>query len=256
MTPRDRIEATRAKPWLPPSALEGGVAEPALNQAIARWSSDWFASVSLKLRKPLQRSDETGGVWRVSDAGLALPASETTDVAVVQLLLGQLLDAGKLRSIDRKLIRKWSGRCLEHLGCELAKACGVMRSPDWHAGRPDELGQAWSLSVGTGEKEIANILIASDPIIQLIRKQTPSEVPTAPLSARSAAVEQQGLAISAFIGRCRLSLADLESLGEGDVLCLDAQTSAPVALAIENTRSADLCTIEQDGGALALRLVQ
>jgi hypothetical protein len=146
---------------------------------------------------------------------------------------------------------------LKQLGDILAEACGMAGGQSWGIGDTADLGVAWTFGVGPkGGRPLFSVVIAADPLIGLIRQAAPPAVTTAKLTPPMEGAGRQELSLTAFLGRCRLSLGDLSSLEAGDVLCLDGMAEEPVALAIEHIPSTAACRIEQDGASLTLRLVE
>jgi flagellar motor switch/type III secretory pathway protein FliN len=87
-----------------------------------------------------------------------------------------------------------------------------------------------------------------------------SVVPRAPhehqLRPLSEALEHQPISLSAFLGRCGLSLSEVEGLAEGDVLVLDRATDAPIDLVVDRHLEPNLCRLEKNGEAYQLKILQ
>jgi flagellar motor switch/type III secretory pathway protein FliN len=257
MTPAERIRTGRAKPWLPPSAMATGLAERALAPVVDRWSSAWFPRGKLRLEGPLRPLSVSGGDWTVSRSGIALSMSAGARVSVAGLLLGEALDPAKLKAPDRRLADELARRCADDLGARLAETFDIRGLEPSQPGSPAELGDAWHCSIRPeAGPAMIRLAVASDLLVPLIRRSAPQERTRGALSSLQLGLDDQVVTLSALLGRCRVSLQDLTTLEAGDVICLDGKLDQSASLAIDYAPGAASCRIEQDGGALQLRLVE
>ena len=258
MTAQQRLQVGAAQPWLPSSAFESDLWQEALASAVAAWSTVWFGEASLKMFGPLRPWNGQAGDWRTCGEGLAVGAGLDQQVSPAGHLLGfNSSDWAKFNSADRKLAGDLALRCARGLGDAIAVAAGLDRSERWPTATDADLSAMLCAGVGPRPGDMW-LRVAMDRalLVRLLREAAPDGRSATAICAIEDAIEAQPVGVSALVGRCQVSLGDLTSLVPGDILCLDADTHAPVALAIEHAASTATCRIEQDGGALRLRISQ
>ena len=90
-----------------------------------------------------------------------------------------------------------------------------------------------------------------------VRKAAIAAAPAAiALRPIAEALGEQPLRLSAFLGRCTLALAEFRDLAPGDVLALESRMDEPLALVINGRRNSGLCSLEQQPGAFALKILK
>lgn len=258
MTPAQRIQNKTARPWLPPGAFDAGLAERALAPAVARWSAKWFASVELALSGAFARWAGEAGEWQTLENSLALSANEEAQVELAALMLGAAPDAKAIKPADRALLLSSVQPCLRDLESELAGVFELPRNLPWEKrASPAEFEDARIVSLGVrGRPALLRLAVDAVLLVPLIRSAAPPDGPKPRLASLDRSLEKQEIYVSALIGRSTIALADLATVGPGDVLRLDRAAEDPVALAIDHKVTPTLCRIEQDGGTLRLRLVE
>jgi hypothetical protein len=238
------------------------MAQQELAAIVQLWSSAWLQGTGLQLAGPLRPWNGDGRDWKIAPAGVAISIPAEAQLVIAGLMLGEQLPAAKVTGADRRLIDEMARRCTDALADALVGALDLPARQAWQRGSPNELGEAWCGSIGVvggggGDgRAIIHFAIASDLLVRLVRRAAPPQPTQEPLSSLERGLEGQLVGISAFVGRCQVSIADLATLEPGDVLCLDTPAGAPVKIAFDNMLSPAACIIEQDAEGLRLRLVE
>jgi flagellar motor switch/type III secretory pathway protein FliN len=85
---------------------------------------------------------------------------------------------------------------------------------------------------------VARIAAEEALVARWIRNALPPPPARSALATIAHALADQQIAVSAAVGRCRISTSDLAELAPGDVLILDQTLGEPVALAVNRQPNA------------------
>jgi flagellar motor switch/type III secretory pathway protein FliN len=258
VTPHQRLRAGAAQPWLPPSAFDSGLGELSLASALVSWATAWFSAARPSITGALRPWTGQPGEWKTCGEGVAFGFAPEGRLGLAGQLLGfKPSETAKLNASDRRLADELAWQCAVDLGDAIAAASGLGRKHCWLPASDADLVETYSASVGPRQGETwLRVAIDRALLVHIIRAAGPVDGPLPPLSSLEDGIEIQPVVVSALVGRCQVTLGDLTSLEQGDVLCLDGFTDEPVALAIEHAASTAACRIEQDGGVLRLRIIE
>ena len=261
MSPAERMKARAARPWLPETALAGGLGDALLADQVSQWSEKWIAAGEVKLMRGLGPVSDfrspKGGRWLLHPEGIALWVDEAADMRVAALMLDHRIEARDLREGDRKLIAGLSERALADFCSLLAASFGVggsvrwtpravVADKEWHAPR--------SAALAVGGECLLELVVETDLLVQLVRKAAKKPF-TGKIQPFADGLRDQPVEVGAAIGRSRTRLDELTTLQPGDVLLLDRNLSEPVELAVNGAPSSRRCVIDTEEAALRLRLI-
>lgn len=248
------------RPWLPGVAIERGARDVPLRQAVADWSSKWFA------RQPATQAGDPAvtsaldwrgsGVWELVDGLMVVPAADA-DQAMIALLFGPRDDGATPAATDQAVLQAVVDACSADLRSRLATAFRLPADAAWRpASTSADAIRRWVWRIETGRG--AGVLrVAADEalIARLIRAVLPPTAAERPLATLATALAGQPVDVSALVGRCRLTTAELGDLAQGDVVVLDRMLGGPVDLAVDGEPKPLPCTVDERDGRLTLTLV-
>lgn len=241
-------------PWLPREALGDGRAERLIAPMLAEWSRTWFARAR---PAPLVAAAEAApdADWRGRSEGIAFAADAAARLRLAGLMLDTDPVAEGLRPADRDLIERLCDAALGDLGKRLARGFGLAEAPAWTPQAAPGAG-GLTLAVGSEERPLFHLYVSDGLLAGLIKRAC--TVPDRPprLSPLAVPLAAQPVGLSAALGRCSLTLAELAGLGEGDVLVLDRPLDRPLELVVEGAKRTSRCTLDQEGERLRLRLLE
>jgi flagellar motor switch/type III secretory pathway protein FliN len=250
-------------PWLPEDVAVPASAQQALAEQVESWAREWFAGAPACLvgqlnRVAAPRSELRKTVWHGCSDGVAIGLPTLGAAALGGLVLGVSAAAGNRNAEDLKLLDALGKECLDGLKYRLAQLFGLVR-PDW---RPSDAGwgeaEVFRLEIAIAARAATiQIALSLSRFARFLHGVLPSPEPAAPLGDAAAALARIPIPLSALLGRCSLSLAELSGLAPDDVLVLDSATADPLPLAVDGTPLArGRCTIVEAGKGLALKIVQ
>lgn len=250
--------------WLPEMALEGSVADRGVADAARQWSAKWFANAAVQPRGGFA-VDATGDLanveWLVLDDDIAVAVPASSRLALAVLMTGAPADAGIAGATDGRVVDELARTCVDDL---LRRLIQLFRLPDgarWArcaAGERPTIAAPRGCDLFDGDgSPLLRILVATELLIEFVKAGLPPLPKQAPLAPLSAGLAAQRVAVSAFVGRCRLTLADIAGLGPGDVVVLDRDAGSAVELAVDGAPTLDArCSVEQADGRLSLTLLE
>jgi flagellar motor switch protein FliM/N len=251
------------KAWLPPGALCDGAVERALADAVWQWSENWFAR---RLMRPVDQAapfDRTafgaGDLqFHFLEGGLAVALDDRARLAIAGMMLDAAVEPAALTPADRPVLDGLATSCVDDLCSRLAQAFNVADGARWRSGGLGALpfGEARAFAFGVIDGEpLVRVIVETHLAIALIKSTAPSATPI-PLRPIAAGLARQSVAVSALLGRCELTLAELAELASGDVLVLDRELSLPLDLALDGAVKSGHCTVEQEGEKLRLKIIK
>lgn len=246
--------------WLPPQAFADGAAERRLDGAVEHWSSRWFADRTLRRwQSPVAPNRGEDMQVHSLDEGLALALNGTARIAVAGAMLDAAIDARKANPGDQRLFDRLSGACLEDLRSRLAQAFRLdpqtpWRSGDGSAAPPSADARAYAFE--DADEPLLLLFVTRDLEVASIKSDLRAPPPAPALAPLATGLAAQRVDLSALLGRCDLTIAELAGLTCGDVLVLDRDLDAPLDLAVDGEVKSGRCEVEQDGDRLNFKIVQ
>ena len=159
-----------------------------------------------------------------------------------------------------RLLTNLAQACLDDLCRRIAEAFKLDGGVRWTRGpgntAPDA---ALPLACAFGVDSRAPLLIiavAHDVLVELAKVALPPPAKLNHLSSLSDGLAAQNVAISAHVGRCVLTLAEVGALGVGDVLVFDRAVDAPLDVLLHGGGTTIArCTVARDGERFDLTLL-
>lgn len=254
--------AATARAWLPDAAIRAVDIDGVLDEVARNWSGKWFA-------KPVRRLDRLGpaplhvpvnGEWLSLDHDVAVAVPDTARAALFGMMLDLDVPDQPRSPIDERLLREVTQTCLDDLCRHIAELFRLDASTRWtQAAGGTSPGLALPLTCTLGidaRTPLLRIAVANDALVGLARVGLPPLVKQKRLSPLSDGLAAQDIALSAHIGRCSLTLADLADLGVGDVLVFEHTLGAPLDLFVNRAGTpVARCSIAQNDTRLDLTLL-
>ncbi len=236
--------ARSAVSWLPDSALtDARTCEPAA-RCLGEWADDWLHGRVLAVPPRWEKAERglsDAGYEAIGDgAGYRLSMRSDGELELASALLGKDLGERSLRTKgDRLAIRKLTDAAIDDLVRRVGQVFGTRED--------DPLGECtFALPVSCFEPiPLFRLEAAQGLLSRMARQWAGSPRPLSVPQDRFAALHDQPVRLSALVGRSRLRLSDVESLGIGDVLTLETPVDGQL----------DACIEHRPGAADALSLI-
>ena len=247
------------RPWLPRAAIDQGVGAVPCRQVVADWSAKWFARAAATVRGEAAIAtalDLQGGTgWDLAD-GVAIIHAASVEQAVLSLLFGPRDDGGPLTASDEAVLQAVVDACLGDLRSRLATAFRLPADAAWRPDLPSADGARrwiWRVEAGQGVS-LLRIVVDEALVARRVRAALPPVARGRAPASLAAGLAAQAIAVSARVGGCRLTTAELGGLGLGDVVVLDRALDDPIDLAVDRDPKPRPCTVEDRDGRLTLIL--
>lgn len=262
------------KPWLPDEALDGRAVEALLEDAVEQWSAKWFAKDRMRPTDDLfsvapGHASSADLRFQVLDGELAVASTASGRAAIARAMLGAGNDAGKpgpdgrklpdRKPLDRKLLDRLSAACIDDFCARLGQTFKLERDARWRTdanGGAMPFDDARECAWGLGDAPLLLLLVAPVLEIALVRSRLPLCARPEKLPPLAAGLAGQNVSLSAFLGRCDLTVAELSGLASGDVLVLDRDLGTPLDLAVDGRVKPGRCTVGHDRDRLSLSIVE
>jgi hypothetical protein len=252
------------RPWLPESALARGGVDQALADVARQWSAKWLARKSVRplgvlATAGLSLADSARCL--VLDDDVALVMSSVAADRLAMLILGEPAPPASLDAADRRVLDTLIDAAVQDLCRRIAEALGFSPETRWRdLGRDDVPSIERPLVCQMGVDAATPLLhfaVATDVLIARARARAGRSPVRDRVKPIAAGLVVQQVDISASLGRCSLTLADLAGLGVGDVLVFDRTAEAPLALSLNGVPARrGACSVQRDGDRLELRLLE
>ncbi|MBO9714805.1 FliM/FliN family flagellar motor switch protein [Sphingomonas sp.] len=241
------------------------VALGALADLVDAWSQAWFparamrvAGAFTRIAQPQRELGKT--VWHRCEGGLAIGASPGATASLGGGVLGIALKGPERPHADLLLLERLGGAALDDLKLRMAAIFKLPRGAAWSAGegggREGEAVQRLEIA-DPERKAVLRLELGETLFAAFVRASLPAPPASPKLGDPAQAFASLPVRLSAALGTCRISVAELAGLAQGDVLVLDRETGGPLPLALGGTALArGRCTVIQAGDALALEIVQ
>lgn len=255
--------ATGWRPWLPEGALARGGVDQAFADVARHWSAKWLARKSMRplgalAASPILPGD--GQRWLTLDNDVAVALSNGAADRLAMLMLGEnapqtIIDA------DRRVLDNLVEGAVQDLCRRLAEALGLPPETRWRELGADEapsVERPRSCQLGVdAATPLLRFTLATDVLVALAKARASRSYVRDRVKPIAAGLASQQIQVSAALGRCSLTLADLAGLGVGDVLVLDRATETPLALSLDGAAlRRGKCSVQRDGDRLELKLLE
>jgi Type III flagellar switch regulator (C-ring) FliN C-term len=245
------------KTWLPAEALIAGPIERQLEGMAESWSGHWFAR-RLIGTLGAARHEPTDLEYRYLDGGLAIGLHASTRREIAALMLDEPVEARQLNAADQALLDGMGSACLDDLCGRLATAFKAVPAGPWLDSRraPACVAGAATFLLGASDNlPLLRILIAADLASRFVKSSSGASTRPIRLRPLSEGLAKQRIGLSARVGQCELSLEEFAGLTPGDVLVLDSGVGQTLDLAVDGLSRSGRCTVDLEGDALRLRIL-
>ncbi|PJI88456.1 hypothetical protein DAH55_13970 [Sphingomonas koreensis] len=247
---------TDATLWLPPGTSFGRL-DRRIAQVVHGWSRVWFGGDADIVPGGTQRE----AVWskaRPQQCGrggwLLVPDEATRTLGRLAL---HLEPGAQETEADRATLDSVGADCLKALGEALLADLEI------ESVKPEEVnlaapvaGAIWKIEYARSALRLGFLLQEAERAALLLRLMPPAER-RPPVVAPDVALAPLEVALTASLGTCGVTLAELRSLSTGDVLVLDRDLSATSPLAIDGSRaSSGSCAIAREADRLLLEIAE
>ncbi|HWU94980.1 MAG TPA: FliM/FliN family flagellar motor C-terminal domain-containing protein [Sphingomonas sp.] len=250
-------------PWLPEDAAVPALAQRLLAEEIESWSRDWFAGSAVRTvgqlsRVAAPRSELRKAIWHGCDEGVAIGLPLAGTAALGALVLDVTTASGNRNADDLKLLDTLGKECLDGLKLRLAQLL-MLGKPDW---RSSDIGQAegavYRLEIGLAARAVTiQLELGKACFIRFAQGLLPEPAAAAALGSGVEALARIPVSLSALLGSCSLTLAELSGLAADDVIVLERAMEESLPLAIGGVPLArGSCTVVEAGDGLALKIIQ
>lgn len=256
---------TNIRSWLPAEAIQRGVRGVPMRASIRDWASSWFAAGQAAVGQADVTGDPVattepgkarGTCWQLAD-GVVLALATDAEARIAAAMFGAPDDPALLTAADRAALDATAEACIADLRVRLASALRLSGDA-WRGGAPDDGLSApwwsWRVSDGRGST-LLEIGLSEELIVRRVRAMLAPVPDPRDLSSFAAALSDQVVAVSALVGRSRLTTTELAGLARGDVLVLDRDLDKPANIAIEHRPKSLFCTVDRDDDRLQLTIV-
>lgn len=253
---------TAFKSWLPEEALRGGAVERSIRDPAHIWSERWFARQFVRLLDtaghPAGRPRDLGASWtcRTHPEGLSIALTEASGLAVAGLMLDRTINRNDLNSADKVLLERLVSHCISDF-CDLLGDAFRLKRDGWQSSTcvpsTQQDAQFYRLGLSAGSP-LLHVGVDPSAAVAVVKATASATQSASPLSSVEAALKEQQIQISARLGECNISVADLVGLAIGDVLVLDRDLQGSAEIAIDGKQSKGRCTIEHSAGKLQLKI--
>ena len=244
------------KAWLPSDALARDRLEPIVNRVLSEWSEHWFARARASAAPAFQddwpRANTEAG-WRSCLPVASILCTPSAQGLIAGAMLGVNVPQGMLQPSDRDIVEQLATTSLDDLLRRVSRlATGTSGSEIDERSIDVEDCSWWDVSLGA-RKGVFKLAILASAMIEIAKRDLPRA--TTPALGRLAdGLKNQRIEIAADLGRCRVSLAELQEMSVGDVLVLDSSSAEPLDLTINGSRLPLRASLEAGEDATVLVL--
>lgn len=249
--------------WLPASAALPPLAKGAFAAMVDGWASAWFAGEQPRALGLFERVADVRGelrkiVWHCCDGGLAIGVSTTGTATMGAAMLGVTTGGVQRTEADEALFERVGTDCLNDLKQRTAALLGPGKAAIWREherGNPADPVHRIEIA-GSNRAFVLTLDLSPDCFARFAKAQLP--VVARPIMGEGeAALAALPVTLSVAVGGCSVTVAELSSLAQGDVLVLDRALDAPLPLAVGGvTARRGACTLSQRGDRIALKITE
>ena len=253
------------RPWLPDNTTAPRLALGAVAEMVDAWSSEWFAGEPMRASGVFSRLAEARAElrkndWHVCNGGLAVGVSPTAIVALGAQILGIPASGFAQRPSDLALLEQVGGTCFDDLKRRASVLFGLAREASWHvsegSGRDGDPVYRLEIS-GVARTVVVTIELSAALFSTFVKAKIPPAPAPSPFGTPEEAIAMIPIHLSAALGGCNISIAELTGLVAGDVLMLDRSLDAPLPLAVNGAiLDRGACTVTEAGDGLVFKISQ
>ncbi|HYD85995.1 MAG TPA: FliM/FliN family flagellar motor switch protein [Vitreimonas sp.] len=251
---------SHAQIWAPAQALFDDTLAAIASSGARAWAQRWFGG-----ERPVDvRRCEAGraagppigaAVWETKEPGVVLALDPRAHATLAGWMLGLETGGRTHRPADQQLFENLALAAAHDFAAEAARVFAVapdLRKREGYRPDADDLG--FVLSIGAATNLLQLYLTRACALRTRLHAIGPRVAPRSP-RPRAEALLNQPIRLGVMIGRGRMALSELCSLGVGDVVLLDKGQDDVLALTLNGEVKDDPgCELRQDGSRLALRL--
>jgi flagellar motor switch/type III secretory pathway protein FliN len=250
--------------WLPESAFGSGGVDQAVADVARHWSTKWLARKNVRplgALAAMRTPPADGSRWLALDDDVAIAVSSAAADRLAMFMLGETVPPTTLADADRRVLDSLIETALLDLCRRIAEALGLPPEARWRElsrddGPSIDRPRGCHLGVDTATP-LLHLVLATDVLIARAKARAARPPMRDRVKSIAAGLATQHVDVSAALGRCALTLADLANLGVGDVLVLDRTTEAVLALSFDGTPTRrGKCSVQRDGERLELKLLE
>lgn len=197
--------------------------------------------------------------WYGCDGGLALGLTANGRQAVGASALAVSSDRTNRTQADIGVLEAVGGECLRDLQSRAAVAFGLSSQSVWDKTDIEFVqasGHRLEIAGPAGCPPLS-LFLSEDLFIRTVRAKLPLASRSAPFRPALEALASLPVTLSAALGCCGITIAELENLAVGDVLIFDRAVDARLPLAIDGATAPNgACTLAQRDGHLALEIME
>lgn len=255
---------TDIRSWLPAEAIQRGVRDVPMRASVRDWASSWFAlgqaaagqvDVTGDPVATTEPGKARGTCWQLAD-GVVLALATDAEARIAAAMFGAPDDPALLTAADRAALDAAAEACIADLRARLASALRLGGGA-WRGGTPDGFPAPWWTwrVADRGGSTLLEIALSEELIARRVRAALAPAPAPRDLSSFAAALSDQVVAVSALVGRSRLTTTELAGLARGDVLVLDRDLDKPADIAVEHRPKSLRCTVDRRDDRLQLTIV-
>lgn len=232
---------------------------------VRQWSARWFARQTVGLMGtivplPPMASGAEAHSWLVLDEDMAIAVPDASRLVIASMMLDKEIDATTLTDADRQLVGDLATACLDDLCRRFAQAFRLSADARWaqlDSGLVPRIDRPRGCSLDVrGTAPLLRLVVGTDLVIASIKAALTVPLGRGRLGSVAAALANQAVTVSAMIGRCSLTLADMADLSKGDVLVFDRDAGTSLPLTINAIPGPGRCAVEQADGGFHLKILE
>lgn len=246
--------------WLPAGAVLPPVAKGAFMAMADGWSAAWFAVDPPRVHGVFVRVAWSGELrntdWHCCDGGLAIGISAGGQEAIGAAVLDLSPDSPWTEA-DRALFVRIGGDCLDDLKRRAAMLFAG-EAAAWRTQERVDPGQpVHRIRIADPHNSFtATIEVSADCFARFVKGKL-APVPRQEIGGGDAALSALPVTLAVAVGGCSVTVAELATLAQGDVLLLDRALEAPLPLMVAGAVARrGSCTLSQSDDRVALKITE
>lgn len=255
---------THVREWLPAS-VDLGKAQAAIADLMAGWSRHWFAGnedfPAGMFASTADLGRELRGIeWRSGGTGSAIGVAAGGVIMLGACAMGVAARIGDRTSADLEILRQLGEECFQDLCRRAGELFALRTGTQWEAATqgPAQDDMVYRAEISDrGDRTVLAVALTSCQLARLVKSLLPAPPEPPPLASAPVALAASQIRLSALLGGCQVTLAEIEALAPGDVLVLDRDVGETLPLAIEHLPiRRGTCAVARQGDRLSLQITQ
>ncbi|RHW18955.1 hypothetical protein D1610_02120 [Sphingomonas gilva] len=224
------------------------------------WSRTWFAGESFAVTRPLAPRPKVrlrqALCWQSVDEGIALNWADHLPHSVAARMLGWESLPATLGENDLAVLDRLADACLDDLKRRCRRLANLPEDGAW-SNAPVDGPDRYEMEIGIAGGGMPIAIVMTAECFARVARHHLDAPPRKALRDGRSALSTLSVGVSAHVGSCRVSLADLEQLAAGDVLILDRGAKDPLPLAVDRARlPSGRCVVVPRDGGLDLKITE